>query len=517
VAAAEKKEMAQALAYAYFAIHPNYKDPEHAIGFYGLFSGKENISIYKSKYLSDGFPIDKIKSEFAVTKTAKTQQLAYHPTAKKVYAVAKASVEKGIFKYPLSDYQFLDQSDPFMILVKDTSLINVAAAFELGINKQISSLSSIDLYAVKTSEKQKIVQRFKKLFGDKQTIIDNAILGNGQDYFSVTQEYMDAGILLPLSLKLPNNITSKPSVKRIQTTPEGVEVEPFMKVMSLILSNPTKTKEIINDVFEFDSKGVETHRLLNWVFPVIFNYDQLIDPATKKPVEDFKLKFNLFAQGHGAGWNGQFDVSTKKYKDTQWVGGVSSKTFEVYAKHYPEYDQVINDLIKVRVEAFNEVCEKFNVDKDMTDAKNKAADVMRKHKIVNLDTELKVLHDFFLYDKKAEPGKEQSFLHQFKLAVIRKINGSNEPYKGSIKDQQKLIDAHFIHAQLSMFLMRPKYELFFKQKMFFTIFGLITKMTHTIIDINDYKGMRNAIQKEIIHEGKAKLIEFTTAPHYLIS
>lgn len=517
MAAAEKKEMAQALAYAYFAIHPDYSKPDHAVGFYGLFSGKENMSIYKSKYLSDGFPIDKIKSEFAVTKTAKTQQLAYHATAKKVYAVAKASVEKGVFKYPLSDYQFLDQSDPFMMLVKDQSLIKIASAFELGINKQISSLSSIDLYAVKTSEKQKIIQRYKKLFSDEKTIIENAILDNGQDYFSVTKEYMDAGYLIPLSLKLPNNITSKPSVKRVQTTPDGVDIDPFMKVMALILENPSKTKDIINEVFEFDTKGVETHRLLNWVFPVIFNYDKLIDPKTNKPVESFKLKFNLFAQGHGAGWNGQFDVSTKKFKDTQWVGGVSSKTFEFYAKHYPEYDQVLNDLVKVRVEAFDEICARITVDKDMTDLKNKTSAVMKKHKIVNLDTELKVLNEFFMYDKKEAPGSELSFLHQFKLLVIRKINGHTEDYKGTIAAQQKLIDAHFIHAQLSMFLMRPKYELFFKQKMFFTIFGLVTKMTHTIVDINDYKGMRNAIQKEILHEGKTKLMEFMTAPHYLIS
>jgi len=71
MSAVNTKELAQCLAFAYFAEHPKYekpvgnKDTEHAIRFYTLVSGRENVTNYKKKYLSNTFPIDKVKKEFA--------------------------------------------------------------------------------------------------------------------------------------------------------------------------------------------------------------------------------------------------------------------------------------------------------------------------------------------------------------------------------------------------------------------------------------------------------------------
>lgn len=510
------------MAFAYFAVNPDYKKVGHDTGFYGLFDGKENVSIYKSKHLSNGFPIDAVKSEFAVTKTEKTKQVSYHMTAKKVYAVAKACVEAGLFKFPLNEYEFLDQNDAFTLLIKDESLMHVNKALKLGLTK-IDSLSAVDVFSVKKTSKQKIINEFKKAFGSDTKIVENAILANGNDYTAITSKYMDSGELLPISLKLPNTLVRPPNVKRIQLSKTGlVKMDPFVKMVSIILDEPSKTKEIIDKVVEIEFEKFRTHEVLNWVFPVFFRYENLIDPETKKPIEKYSLRFNLFAQGHGAGWNGQFDVSTNIHKDTQWVGGVSTGTFEQYANHYPEYKGVMRDLVALRAKAFDDVTR--NMDdgtnsgsKKDPSLKHKAETDLKKNMILNTSQELKNLVAFFGDPKDNKEPKKLSPLHQYKLAVIRSINKNSKDYSGDIEKQQELIDAHFVHAQISYFMMQSETNLYFKQRLFFTIFGLITKMSHRIVDIDDYKGMRNAIQSEILKDGKKALLEFSTPPHYLIS
>jgi len=64
------------------------------------------------------------------------------------------------------------------------------------------------------------------------------------------------------------------------------EIDPFIKFLAAILDEPTKAKQMIDKVIEIDFDKFVTHELLNWVFPVNFNYNKLIDPVTKKPLEN---------------------------------------------------------------------------------------------------------------------------------------------------------------------------------------------------------------------------------------
>jgi hypothetical protein len=534
----EVKEMAQCLAFAYFAENPKYdepinnKDTEHAIGFYNLFLSSSNVTEYKKKYLSDDFNIVVLKSKLKVTKTEKTKQLSYDPIVKKVYNVARACVESNMFNSPLKNYKFLDQSDPFTKLIKNETLELIKTAFGFPKTQKIDVLSAVDMFAVKRTEMKKIEADFKKYFGNKDDILKNGVWGESgvNDYASIIGKYFKTRALIPISLKLPNNINSKPHVKIISLNEKNSaadNIDPFLKFLAAILDEPSKTKKIIETVIHIDFDKFSVHEKLNWEFPIDFKYKDLKDPKTGKPIENYNLRFNLFAQGHSAGWNGQFDLSTRAHKDTQWVGGMGIASFERLAKVYPQYNRIISKVVQIRVDEFEKICIKLKESNseafEHVESKQSSALAELKKPVIHYLGSLKKTKDFFDdYDDYAKNRGVNSISSytQYQNEVINTVRGFNKTYTPTKVQLKDMINAHFGHAQLSYFLFEggKNFELYFKQRMFVTIFGLITKMSHKVFDVGDYTGMRNLITEKIQDEaGKQIIHEFKTAPHYIVS
>jgi len=534
------KELAQCLALSYFAEHPKYekpvgnKDTDHAIRFYTLFSGRENVTSYKKKYLSNTFPIDKVKKEFAVTKTA-TGKLSFHTTAKKVYNVARACVESRMFKFPLDQYEFLDQDDPFTKMVKDTCLTNIKNAFGFPKSIKIDIFSAVDVFFVKSSEKKQIMDDFKRAFNDPKTILRNSIWGKSgtTDYASMMGEYLKKGTLIPVSLKLPVNVTGLPKIKLVTLDTKNhanEDIDPFMKMLAAILDDPSKTKHIINTVIDidFDKFVIGEQKNLSWIFPVNFNFKDLIDPKTRKPLEDYNLRFNLQALFNSAGWNGQFDASTRMHKDTQWVGGLSVPAFERIAKGYPQYSATVRKMVDVRLAVFEKFCltlkaQNSEVFEELASLRQTAESTLSKQNVLygSLIKPVRLFCDRF--DDLAKINKKindtPSFL-RYQNEFINVIAKSDKTYVGAKSTRTKIITAHFTHAQVSYFLTEgnKSFQLYFKQRMFMTIYGTITKTFHKVFALDDYTAMKSAIQQNIQDEaGKEIIHEFNTAPHYIVS
>ena len=511
--ASDTKELAQCLAFAYFAENPNYNEPNHAINFYSLFDLRQSITSYKSKYLSNTFPIDLVKKEFLITQKidtkTKRETISYHITAKKVYKVALECIKKNLFNKPLNSFYFLDQNDAFVALLKKITLTNIKKA--LNLPYKIDALSTVDIMIVSKTEKKKIEAEFSNAFYDVKTTLNN-ILINKIDYADMINKYILLGDLYPISLKLPTVLSITPKIKLIslkrKPLHEQIDIDPYIKFLNIILQNPNKTNQIINQCIEIDFNKFSTGNVLNWWFPVNFNYHKVIDPKTKQKIEDYHLRFNLFAQGYGSGWNGQFDISTRKYKDTQWVGGISVDTFEYFARNYPEYSAVIKSLTKLRVEQFEKLITQYpNADK--TEIK-KVSTILNSDKIIYTATPVKTLSDFF-------STLDENAFNQYKINVINAISKENKTYQHN--KRQKYIDAHFVHAQISYFLLMGgfRFKLYFKQRMFLTIFGLITKQTHKVFNQYDYISMNNIIKKEIELNDEKIIAQFSASPHYIIS
>jgi hypothetical protein len=146
-----------------------------------------------------------------------------------------------------------------------------------------------------------------------------------------------------------------------------------------------------------------------------------------------------------------------------------------------------------------------------------------KKPIIHYLGSLKKTKEFFdQYDVYAEnrgPYSISSYT-QYQNEVINTVRGFNKIYAPTRVQLKDMINAHFAHAQLSYFLLEggKNFELYFKQRMFLTIFGLITKMSHKAFDVGNYAGMRNLITQKIQDEaGKEIIHEFKTAPHYIVS
>ena len=350
-------------SFCIFCRNPKYealtgnKETDHSINFYKLFSTAATVSNYKSKYLSNSFDLNKVKSSFSVKKTEKTNKESYHPTAKKVYRVAIKCIQSKIFgSNKLSDYVFLGQEDIFTQTIKDECLEKISRAFGLA-NVKIDILSPVDMFCVKKSAKQEILNDFKKniLDAENATIISNHITGdnNENNYSNLIEKYFKNHKLIPISLKLPNSLSNNYFVQKIETSSKNKNTEnldPYIKFLSVILDRPDETKKIVDDVIDIDFNNFETFRLQAWAFPVNFNYKNLKDPNTKKPYIDYNVRFNLYAWGKSSGWNGMFDKSTKQHKSAgAFVGGLGISSFETFAKKHPSYRTLMSEVEKINV------------------------------------------------------------------------------------------------------------------------------------------------------------------------
>lgn len=535
MAAPNTKELAQCLAFAYFAENPSYNKNiksqniellsdgspnKHAIDFFSLFSGRVNVSNLKSKYLSSNFPIDIVKKDFEVKKLPKTEKLSYHTTAKKVYMVAKKCMENNLFSSSnISSYQFLDQNDPFVLLLKDKLLDKIIKTFHLPY--KVDVLSSVDIIVVNKLKKQTIRLEAEKLLKNETILID--------EYYNLISKYMKSKDLFPISLKLPESISGNIHIRQIQHNVKSsdIDIDPYIKFLDGILDNPSKTVDHVEKLIKINFEKFSTGERLNWEFPVSFNYSNILDPSTKKPLANYNLNFNLFAQGYGAGWNGQFDKSSKTYQGTQWVGGISISTFENFAKTYSGYSIFTNEIVQIRKkifeDMFREITKTSNIIQTLFMTKyNDVLSLLSENKILYNKRDLSRIDTFFdSLEKEIGSGSNYKiiFYKKFIEEVISKIN---RQFKTNTKDMKKL-KAHFVHAQISYFLFHggQNFELFFKKRLFLTIFGIITKKSHTAFRVDDYSSMK-VVVKDIIKlqtekEGQKIAQTFKTLPHFIIS
>jgi hypothetical protein len=531
MAKADYKELAQCLAFAYFAENPNYtekvgmEESEHAIGFYRLFMGTTNVQEYRRKYLSAGFPLNGVKKEFKVTLTEKTKKESYHTTAKKVYRVAKACVEKKVFKGSLKDYKFLDQNDPFVLLVKDISLTNIKKAFDL--SYKIDILSSVDIMAVKKSKIGAITSDLKKYVTDPESILNNSLSNSPQSnsYANIIRKYFEPRDLIPISLKLPTTISAIPNIKIVDIKLRGEilpDIDPFIKFLALILDEPQHTKRYIDTVIDIDFKSFITFEKLNWELPVKFRYSKLRSSKSQTPMMKYDLNFLLYAQGYGAGWNGQFAASTKHLKDTQWVGGVSSGVFEEICRKYQMYNSMSVKLGKLRRAKFEEVCDRLKVlDPEAfkecstsyvsAGALTESRDILYKKK-----KNIKIIN-FFNKFQKISGLESENFYDTYRMLVVDEVRGYSKKYEST---RIAVLSAHYDHAQICFFFIHggESFQLHFKRKLFITVFGLITKLSHIYFDETDYDKMKNIITNKLGKADPKKIAsEFQAAPHLIIS
>ena len=104
-----------------------------------------------------------------------------------------------------------------------------------------------------------------------------------------------------------------------------------------------------------------------------------------------------------------------------------------------------------------------------------------------------------------------------KYASFNMDVGKKSERKATSSETQKRIKAHYAHAQLAWFTFigGKSYQSFLKQRMFLTIYGIISKKGYKIFDYNkNITTVKSAITASLKGMPKAS---FDSAPHLLLS
>jgi hypothetical protein len=579
MAKAEAKELVQALAFAHFAVYPNASQEDHEQKFLDLFDPSVKIppsiqTKYKS-YLSQGFPFNDLtrrtvgKSNYIKKPNPKIQDPSPkdNSTVKIVYSVAKEVYSKNVLKKPWSSYVFLDQNDDFVMKIKDETLAKIIKALSLNIKPDI--LSSADIFAVNSAMKEKIQKEIVDNHETTDIILANMASGENT-VRTITNKYFNSRDLIPISLKLPDTMGGTRHVSIVgRTTGKYAEpvvndniIDPYTKFIALVMNKKNNTKQLIDDLItiHFNKFKISSSRL-NWEFPVTFNYDKVYgkDASGKvnnNPISTMSYGFDLFAQGYGAGFNGQF---TSGKTGGQWVGGAGIETFEQFFDQYTMYSTIINEVAKMRLASFHysltgstNKTPSFGNNKELKSLYNAAVSEIKQPHILSGPKRQKAIMKFFdeydnvnnkmpkqaekvikkkktLYDvsysyfrylahfvmstKKSMKGVTDTVFHQF-------LVGKGAEAKAATSAQKlERLKAHYVHAQCSWFLMRggTGLNLYLKKRMFLTIFGVITKKGYMIFEGATNTQMKSALSKEFQMNGKKLVADFATIPHLYLS
>ena len=566
------KELIQCLAFAHFAVekYSSSNEEEHMQSFYDLFDPqnkplKKTIGLY-TKYLSNGYDFDRVYKNWKSGFTKK-EGISVKITVKIVYDVAKEFYNSNTISRNFTQYEFLDQKDPFMQNIKEIPLAKILKAMKLTFKPDV--LSSADIYIVKKTEKRKILADFNNEIMKKN---DLYLINNYDKYNEILIKHWKQHNLFGVSLKLPTSNQAK-NIKVVGVADHALnkamkkKVDPFTKFLSLLSDPKTDVKKVIDDTIDiknYDIKGAA------WNFPYKFKYKKLgLYPSDVT----FILQAWPKAQtdgGGSAGFNGKFDRGIIGYS-TQWVGGTGIKTLEDFISQYSQYGKIMNELGYIRQKALNyaitgSVTKRPNINQEVNSKmdikfpqkmkttvyskKGKPQQRNLKGEVRGVDygkggklsgtMKVKNLQSFyasavrelkrkglnigvsrnekllkFFNEYEAATG-EVNMMKKYKQAVVNLCKGKQASVR--IDKSDSMLNTFYEHSQLSYYMLRGGAE-YLKKKIFLTVFGVITKKGYNIVKDSDLNSSKlvNAIRVNASKALVKEIKSFDTVPHFYMS
>jgi hypothetical protein len=544
MAATTSIESLQCFAFAYFAA-TSPSSSNHQENWFDIFDNIEiSISELNNKckllrstykdYLSSTFSEEIFKNvlEKYGSELTPSGKVSVSPYVKKVYLVSKKVASTSLLD-TWSNYVFLDQSDPFTKLVKNSALQRVASAFDM-LGKD-DLLSPVDMFAVK---KNKITSISTEISTHIINCTDQQILSNtawgktGKNtYRTILNKYFKTKSLIGISLKLPETIGGSGVLKIVGT--ENVDksllsfVDPYTKLIAAILAHPTKTKQLIEQVIDIEFNEFRiTPDLLSWEYPVTFRYKDVLDPRVLGPGSQSlyhkNLRLKLFTWSN-AGFNATWYPG--QGAPGNWTGGASTIPIDELFIRYREYPTVLSELVNLRKEAFF-----YAIHGSTKDPSNKIPSNLKSdyEKALN-DVEKRVI----LTSSKKNRGGEGEDLMNFLTSYSKSSNkyyvyqthlikNTTKLMRGAsrtVTTEPKRLNAHYVACQCAWFLFRggPSAYKYLKQRMFLSLFGLITKSGYKIFQGDEDTIMEDYLQKSFSKNKKQITAYFNSAPHIVLS
>lgn len=524
MAVSESKELIQCLSFAYFAENPNI-DKNHEQEWYDIFdprskTSKTSLKNKYGKYLSSNFDYQRTLNDH-LSEVSEKGTIKKNPRLVKVYLVSKKVVDSNILKTKLSEYKFLDQNDKFVETIKDKCLEKIAKTFEIPLKYDI--LSPSDIFLVKKNGQSVIEKEFKDniLKVSSTQLLENMSWGStGKNtYRTISNKYFKSRDLVGISLKLPEKVTEPKVIKIVGTLDVDKSdldfIDPYTKFISALISNKTKNNELIEKLIdiEFDNFKI-SDSILSWEYPITFRYSKIIDPkfSNNIPIHNKNLRFKLYTWS-SAGFNAQWYPG--QGQPGNWTGGAGIKPTENLFIKYKEYPTILNELIDLREKSFYLAIHKKNtppqIPTSFKSSYNSALSEIRSKKILTKSEMKKIIYFFESY----------SSISQYVEFQRNFINLSTKDMKrsGNISTDEKRVYAHFIASQCAWFLFRggKTMHTYLKQRIFLSIYGLITKSGYKIFQGNDNTILENFIMKKFTNNKKEIEAYFNASPYIVLS
>jgi hypothetical protein len=560
------KEYLLCFTLAYFAEFPNYTNPEHAEEFENLFSTltyrreypgiakpgdfvtkktlaairktKAPLSVAKAprktetilrrrlgSHLSRTFDFDKIFEKFANTVTASSGALSVKDSVRKVYNQVRNLASSDILPIrKFKDYEFLDQNDPFTLLVKNASIKKIAESFGLkttALNPEL--LSSADIFIVHKNKKSEIINDIKKHLVNAPiaTVLGNMVT-HQHSYRTMCKAWMKEGALFGVSHKLPTTITGAKPPSIVGETTYGVSstqkkaynefIDPFGQLLGILMLNPQDIGTVFDKVIDIEFKNFDIRENIgSWTMPIRFHYERVF-PQYQLETAHLPNSIRLMLLNwKDAGFNGKWEIDAKT---GAWIGGIGGKqSFTLFDK----YDRtILNEIIEIRLKIFKQffgsppddpkVLEKYNaVRKHLA-----IRELFRPKKAASRDINalISALKMTFTY-KEFVTAITREFLKQLPKSYVTE----------RVTDQ--FTSTHAAHAQLAYFMYRggKTHQIRLKKMIAMTIYGLISKSAYKIFQetsVNTYEVKSYFQHKFNSPQGTEMIAEFHGAPYLLI-
>lgn len=526
------KENLVALAFSYFMVSkPTVQnDQTHYDNWHNIFKNflvKDVKSTYKS-HLESNFNYSSVKREYAYDKkrveefkklelekdTAKKEKKIKEKTNKHIYTVYRQIQELYFSPFIIrsKNYRIYTQSSLFTIEVKDYCIQRLHQVF--GLSGQYQILSPVDFFIVNYDEKANIEKEFRNnIWKNKNEtdILINYEKNKDKTYEHIIANYFKTHDLIPVSHKLPEGKNDNATVKLAgnKSKLRGYNrkyIDPYSElVIALQNKTPSEIDTLIDKVIDINYDKWDMRDNIDsatWTLFFNFNFKELNRQFNNA---EFGLD-PLPGTGSGS-YNGKFYT---KGVSTPWVAGMAPKSIEQFIKQYPGYSRIMQMLGKRREKCFIDAVKLSKTDINKSAKGRKAIDFLSKPKFYSFSETKQSVLPYFV--ELGQPNLFQDY--QNELIKALKKEGGYVADIGSIKDD-KIRSNHYISIQMAYLWLfgGRNMQRFLKKKIFFTVFGAITKRSFS--GITGTK-LINLAKKEYKDKAQDIKVSITSAPHLVL-
>lgn len=476
----------------------------------------------------DGTLADKYANKLKVEQINKPTKL--DGEIKSAYATAEGLKSTPIVSN-LSNYEIHDQGSDFMKIVKDDALNNTLRALELPKDIGSDILSSIDIILVKTGKIREIQNVFTTHISGKNvdnlTILNNLAYGTtGKNtYRTLTNRYFFDKDMLGISLKkIPPK--RKADVKLVGSRAAAkneleLYLDPYTEFIARVSDDELSRKEVAKLIYDLvEIEEILPSNVPKTTFDVKFKLNY---KSTNISNKDVNIKLQIGRTGFNATEGDQLG----------FVGGSSYAVSLPILKKYPQYNAMVNEIIKIRKRAFDYAVDSKKVPKTLKDKYRTAIGMVNKNVLVLYDKKDNEKIQEFCKEYDNSTGSMKDSFQEYRIAVIKlctnkSLKSSSGVWKDLDKDSlkvsgekvNKVLHNQYVHIQGLWIYTRKRESLkiFFKKQISLTLYGLMSKKGAKIFLSNKDTLIENAFVKDFRDKNnKDKLAKVVVAPFILMS